>query len=104
MNQSFEIVIELQLHLNPETFEKVYIHNKAKYELSLMKKKEKIAVLFDYIKEICDAFPEIKFDAHKMCFYNESEEIQYWNADSKLYNEHQGKDFRREKSDCCSII
>ncbi len=78
--QSVTFNVELQLTLDQKMFERVHVHTKAHYELELQKTKRAMAPFQDFVLEITSAFPEIKFDATKCCFYNEAEEIVMWGA------------------------
>ena len=104
--QNVTVSIELLLLLDQDTFEKVYVNRKAHYELSLYRAKEVIAQIFEFIKEIGDAFPEIKFDALRCCFYNESEELAQWSAAKGKRNGKAGEDKGsfRSRCDCCVVL
>jgi len=105
MKQNLEITIRLQLKLILDMFEKVYTHTKARYELELMKKKEPMARTYEFIKQICDAFPEIKFDGGKMCFFDESQEIARWNLQDDFdETSEREKNSRRGGCECCILI
>ena len=103
--QNVEVTVELQLNLDSEMFEKLYAHSKAHLELELLRKKEPMAQTSEFIKEICDTFPDIKFDSMKSCFYNESEEIALWSAHGKRNDEikEYSSFSKRTGCDCCTI-
>lgn len=103
--QNLEITVRLHLKLTMDMFEKVYAHTKARYELDLMKKKEPMVRTFEFIKQICDAFPEVKFDGSKMCFFDESEEMAKWNLQDD-FDEGSEKDnhSRRGGCECCILF
>lgn len=103
--QNLEITVRLQLRLSAEMFERVYTHTKARYELELMKRKEPMARTFEFIKQICDAFPEVKFDGTKMCFFDESEEIARWNLQDDFGDiTEKEKNLKRGSCECCIIV
>jgi len=92
------------MNLSKELYDKLYEDAKSKYELELLRKKEPMAQTCDFVKEICDAFPEIKFDGLRMCFYNESEEIAKWSIrrdEVKVENKLLEK---RDGCDCCVVF
>ena len=103
------VTVEMNLVLDPDTFELAYAHAKAQHGLELQKKTEDIAQTLTYIKEISTAFPPIQFDLLNSCFYNESEELIIWhsskgkrsNADPE--NQKSSSESRRG-CDCCHII
>lgn len=102
--QNVEIIVEVAMNLSKELYGKLYEDSKSKYELELLRKKEPMAQTYDFVKEICDAFPEIKFDGLRMCFYNESEEIVRWSMrKDEAKNENAGKE-KRDGCDCCIIL
>eukprot|EP01022_Parablepharisma_sp_SALTPOND_P008346 TRINITY_DN135718_c1_g1_i1.p6 TRINITY_DN135718_c1_g1~~TRINITY_DN135718_c1_g1_i1.p6 ORF type:complete len:105 (-),score=10.09 TRINITY_DN135718_c1_g1_i1:1089-1403(-) len=101
-----DVTVELQLHLDPDMFERLYAHSKANYELELLSKKTPMAETHELTKEICDAFPEIKFDGLRACFYNEAEEIAMWNLRGKDKGEISecSASTRRMGCGCCTIL
>ena len=100
IKQNIEVTIKLSMNLSKETFNKLYEITKEKYEAELLTKKNLISQIFSSIKEICDAFSDIKFDISTGCFYNEVDEINKWGIP-------QGKNESTDKRggcDCCNII
>jgi len=85
-------------------YEKLYAHFKAQFELDLMRKKKPMGDTFELIKEFCDAFPEIKFDQLKMCFYNEPEEIALWAAKGHAIEGDGHASTKPPGRDCCTIL
>lgn len=84
-------------------FDNAFIHAKSKCENELMRKKEPMAQTYEFVKEICDTFTDIRFDGVKMCFYNEGEEIAKWNLQEEEVVESANKP-KREGCDCCVIF
>lgn len=104
-SQNVNITFELSLKLSNDMFESLYAHAKNKCEVELMKKKEPMAQTYEFVKEICDAFAEIRFDGVKMCFYNENEEIAKWNLQEDAEGTGEGgKKPKRDGCDCCVTL
>jgi len=86
-------------------FENLFKHVKNKYDMELMKKKEPMAQTYEFVKEICDAFTDLRFDGVKMCFYSESEEIAKWNLqDDPEGISESAKNPKRDGCDCCIML
>jgi len=99
------ITFELILQLNNDMFNNLFSHSKNKCEMELLKKKEPMVQTYEFVKEICDTFTEIRFDDVKKCFYNESEEIAKWDLkEEKEETTEYTKKPKREGCDCCMII
>ena len=93
--------MELKVKFSKEIFEKVFVHHKAKYEIELKKTRKPIIKTKKFIDEICNAFPEIKFDMTRCCFYNENEEIELWN---KREGGEERAAMKPNGCDCCNIV
>ena len=50
------VSIELSFDLSIKDFDELYEKEKPKYELALMKKKESIAQIQEFVNDICKAF------------------------------------------------
>jgi len=102
--QDVSITFELILQLNNDMFNNLFSHSKDKCEMELLKKKESMVQTYEFVKKICDTFTEIGFDNVKMCFYNESEEIDKWELkEEEGITEYTNKP-KRGGCDCCMII
>lgn len=105
---NLEMVIELKMSFDLKMFEKLYYHHKAKFELETRTKKKQIARVYQFIKQISNAFTNIKFDMLRSFFYNEIESERSWSMRKSRFEEGpeelEAKNRRKEHHDCCYLI
>ncbi len=63
------------LILDPDMFASVITQQKTDCTLELRKAEDPLQQYQNYIKQLADAFPTIKFDPIACCFYNEVEDM-----------------------------